>query len=166
MSECDKQRENGAGWSAETEERITRLLGNYPDRQAALLPVLTAVQREKNWLSIATMDKVAERLGLSKRHVYGVATFYTMYNTDPVGKWHLQLCQNLSCSLVGGVQVLAHLEKKLGISAGQTTADKRFTLTTVECLGSCGSGPVLQINDVYHEDLTIEKVDQILESLD
>ena len=165
MSE-NEQLKTDAGWSAETEERVSRLLGNYPDRMAALLPVLTAVQREKNWLSQATMDKIAERLELSPRHVYGVATFYTMYNTEPVGKWHLQLCQNLSCSLVGGVQILAHLEQKLGISAGQTTADKRFTLTTVECLGSCGSGPVLQINDVYHENLTTGKVDEILEGLD
>ena len=164
MSESEIQ--NNAGWSAETDQLISRLLGNYPDRMAALLPVLTAVQREKNWLSQATMDKVAERLELSPRHVYGVATFYTMYNTEPVGKWHLQLCQNLSCSLVGGVQILEHLEKKLGISAGQTTADKRFTLSTVECLGSCGTGPVLQINDVYHENLTIGKVDEILEGLD
>ena len=165
MSESDRQ-PTDAGWSAETDELISRLLGNYPESMAALLPVLTAVQREKNWLSLATMDLIAERLELSKRHVYGVATFYTMYNTEPVGKWHLQLCQNLSCSLVGGVQILAHLEKKLGIGTGQTTADKRFTLTTVECLGSCGTGPVLQINDVYHENLTIEKVDEILEGLD
>ena len=165
MSESVEQ-QTDAGWSAEIDELISRLLGNYPDKMAALLPVLTAVQREKNWLSQATMDQIAERLEISPRHVYGVATFYTMYNTEPVGKWHLQLCQNLSCSLVGGVQVLAHLEQKLGISAGQTTADKRFTLTTVECLGSCGSGPVLQINDVYHENLTTAKVDQILEGLD
>jgi NADH-quinone oxidoreductase subunit E len=162
----ERENQNDAGWSAETEERISRLLGNYPTVQAALLPVLTAVQRERNWLSVATMDRVAERLGLSKRHVYGVATFYTMYNTEPVGKWHLQLCQNLSCSLVGGVQLLHHLEQKLGIGAGQTTADQRFTLTCVECLGSCGTGPVLQINDVYHENLTIDKVDEILEGLD
>jgi len=160
------ERQTDAGWSAETDELISRLLGNYPEKMAALLPVLTAVQREKSWLSLATMDRIAERLSISPRHVYGVATFYTMYNTEPVGKWHLQLCQNLSCSLVGGVQLLEHLEQKLGISAGQTTADKRFTLTTVECLGSCGSGPVLQINDVYHENLTIAKVDQILEGLD
>jgi len=165
LSESE-QKQTDAGWSAETEERISGLLGNYPDTMAALLPVLTAVQREKNWLSLATMDRIAQRLELSPRHVYGVATFYSMYNTEPVGKWHLQLCQNLSCSLVGGVQILAHLQQKLGISAGQTTADKRFTLTTVECLGSCGSGPVLQINDVYHENLTTEKVDRILEGLD
>ncbi len=165
MSESE-QKQNDAGWSAEIDELISRLLGHYPDKMAALLPVLTAVQREKNWLSLATMDRIAECLELSPRHVYGVATFYTMYNTEPVGKWHLQLCQNLSCSLVGGVQILAHLEQKLGLRAGQTTADKRFTLTTVECLGSCGSGPVLQINDVYHENLTTEKVDEILEGLD
>jgi NADH-quinone oxidoreductase subunit E len=165
LSESE-QKQTDDGWSAETDESISRLLGHYPDRMAALLPVLTAVQREKNWLSRATMDRIAERLELSKRHVYGVATFYTMYNTEPVGQWHLQLCQNLSCSLVGGVQILAHLERKLGISVGQTTADKRFTLTTVECLGSCGTGPVLQINDVYHENLTIGKVDEILEGLD
>lgn len=165
MSESE-QKQTAAGWSTETEERISGLLGHYPDTMAALLPVLTAVQREKNWLSLATMDRIAERLELSPRHVYGVATFYSMYNTEPVGKWHLQLCQNLSCSLVGGVQILAHLQQKLGISAGQTTADKRFTLTTVECLGSCGSGPVLQINDVYHENMTTEKVDRILEGLD
>ncbi len=165
MSELELKNSE-AGWSAETEEVISRLLGNYPEKQAALLPVLHAVQRERNWLSQAVMDRVAERLGISPRHVYGVATFYTMYNLTPVGKWHLQLCQNLSCSLVGGVQVLVHLEQKLGIKAGQTTNDGRFTLTTVECLGSCGSGPVLQINDVYHENLTIDKVDQILEGLD
>lgn len=165
MSESE-QAQSDAGWSTETDALISRLLGNYPDRMAALLPVLTAVQREKNWLSQATMDKIAQRLEISPRHVYGVATFYSMYNTEPVGKWHLQLCQNLSCSLVGGVQILAHLEQKLGISAGQTTADKRFTLTTVECLGSCGTGPVLQINDVYHENLTTAKVDEILEGLD
>jgi NADH-quinone oxidoreductase subunit E len=141
------------------------MLARYPDRQAAILPTLHLAQREFGSLSDGEISYVAELLGFTPAQIEGVATFYTMYNRKPVGKYHLQVCRNLSCSLMGAEHLIEHVSRKLGVAPGGTTADGRFTLSTVECLGSCGTAPVMQINDDYHENLTEESVDAILDRL-
>jgi len=141
------------------------MLARYPDRQAAILPTLHLAQREFGFLSPETISTVAALLGFTPAQIEGVATFYTMYNRKPVGKYHLQVCRNLSCSLMGAEALIEHMSRKLGIKPGGTTADGTFTLSTVECLGSCGTAPVMQINDDYYENLTEESVDAILDGL-
>jgi len=152
-------------FSEETRARFERMLARYPDRQAAILPTLHLAQREFGFLSPETISTVAALLGFTPAQIEGVATFYTMYNRKPVGKYHLQVCRNLSCSLMGAEALIEHVSRKLGVAPGETTADGRFTLTTVECLGSCGTAPVMQINDDYYENLTEESVDAILDGL-
>ena len=152
-------------FSDKTKAEFDDLLKKYPDTQAALLPVLHLAQREFGYVSREVMDYVASLLKLPPSEVYGVATFYTMYNKKPVGRYFIQVCKNISCSMLGAEDIVKHLEKKLGIRTGETTKDNMFTLTTVECLGSCGTAPMMQINDDYYENLTAEKVDEILDSL-
>ena len=151
--------------SEATRARIEELLQRYPTRRSAMIPLLLLLQEERGWLSPETMREAGEILDLPPVRIYEVATFYTMLRTRPCGKYLLQVCRSLSCSLVGGEGVLHHLEKRLGIHEGQTTPDGKFTLATVECLGSCGTGPVVQINDDYHESLTVESLDRLLDSL-
>ncbi len=152
-------------FSEETRAKFERMLARYPNRRAAILPTLHLAQREFGYLSDEAIGHVAALLGFTPAQIEGVATFYTMYNRKPVGKYHLQICRNLSCSLMGAEGLIEHVSKKLGVRPGETTADGKFTLTTVECLGSCGTAPVMQINDDYHEDLTAESVDALLEKL-
>lgn len=142
-----------------------RMLSRYPTREAAILPTLHLAQREFGYLSGEAIEYVASLLGFSPAHIEGVATFYTMYRRKPVGKYHLQICRNLSCSLMGAEHLIEHVAKKIGVRPGETTPDGRFTLSTVECLGSCGTAPVMQVNDDYHENLTEESVDAILDGL-
>jgi NADH-quinone oxidoreductase E subunit len=104
-------------------------------------------------------------VGTSPAEIEGVATFYTMYNRVPVGKYHVQICRNISCSLLGAEHLIEHVSKKLGVRPGETTPDGKFTLAKVECLGSCGTAPVMQVNDEYHENLTVESIDRILDQL-
>jgi NADH-quinone oxidoreductase subunit E len=106
-----------------------------------------------------------ELLGLSRARVDGVITFYTMFNKKPVGRHHLQVCRNVSCSLLGAIHLIEHISEKLGITPGETTGDGRFTLSLVECLGSCGTAPVMQVNDDYVENLDKEKIDELLDTL-
>jgi len=146
-------------------EGFQAILRRYPDKRSALLPILHLIQEEQGCLSDEAMIEVAELLGLKPVEVREVATFYTMFNFRPVGRYHIQVCHNLSCSLLGAESLIAHLEERLQIRAGETTPDNLFTLNRVECLGSCGTAPVMQINDDYYENLTKEKVDVILESL-
>lgn len=152
-------------FSDQSETRIQEALKRYPASRAALLPVLWIAQEEFGWISPEVMELVAKRLDLSPAHVYGVATFYTMFHKKPVGKYHLQVCRTLPCALMGCDLLRTHLKEKLGIEEGETTADGRFTLTTVECLASCGTGPAMRVNEKYYEGLTVEKVDEILETL-
>ncbi len=133
---------------------------------AALLPTLHLAQKEFGYISSEVEEYVAGYLDLPVTHVHGVATFYTMYNKKPVGKYHIQVCTNISCSLLGADHLFDYLSKKLKIGDGETTEDKKFTLSSVECLGSCGTAPVMQINDDYYEDLTEEKIDEILKGLE
>ena len=142
---------------------IERIHKFYPTREALLLPVLHAAQRAEGWLSDDTMKVVAEKLEMPVTKVKQVASFYTMFNKKPVGKCHLQVCNNIACWLRGSEELIHKIEKKLDVQLGETTADGRFTLTEVECLGSCGTAPVAQINDDYHENLTAADVDRIIE---
>ncbi|OGL44241.1 MAG: hypothetical protein A2149_02820 [Candidatus Schekmanbacteria bacterium RBG_16_38_11] len=152
-------------FSEKAKAEFEEVLKRYPDKQAALLPALHLAQREFGYISKEVMDYVASLLKLPPSEVYGVATFYTMYNKKPVGKYFIQVCKNISCSMLGAEDIVKHIEKKLNIKAGETTMDNIFTLTTVECLGSCGTAPMMQINDDYYEGLSIERVDEILERL-
>jgi NADH-quinone oxidoreductase subunit E len=151
--------------SDEAHAAIEQALARYPNRRSALLPVLWILQREHGWLPPAALRYAADTLGLDRPEVFGVATFYTMFNLRPVGKYHLQVCMTLSCSLMGADRLFRHLERRLGIGHGETTPDGRFTLRKVECLAACGGGPCLQVNDDFHENLDEAKVDALLESL-
>ena len=152
-------------FSEETRREYERLLPRYPNRQAAILPTLYLAQREFGYLSDESIRYVADLLGFPPSLIHGVATFYTMYNKKPVGKYHLQICRNLSCSLMGAEHLIEHVAKKIGVKPGETTADGRFSLSTAECLGSCGTAPVMQVNDDYYENLTEESIDALLDRL-
>jgi NADH-quinone oxidoreductase subunit E len=141
------------------------LKARYPDKEALILPTLHIAQREFGYVSDETIVYIAGLLGFTPARIEGVATFYTMYNRKPVGKYHVQICRNISCSLLGAEHLIAHISKKLGIKPGETTPDGKFTLSCAECLGSCGTAPVMQVNDDYHENLTVEKIDAILDRL-
>lgn len=145
---------------------IDRLIGLYPDRRSALLPALWVAQREQGFVGRKSMEQVAEKIGVSAAFVAGVVSFYTMYQIRPLGRYLIQVCTSLACYLRGSDTLLGHLEKKLGIGLGGTTADRKFTLVRVECLGSCGTAPMLQLNDDYHENLwPLSKVDELLDAL-
>ncbi len=152
-------------FSEETRTRFEGMLARYPNREAAILPTLHLAQREFGHLSDEAVRYVADLLGFTPAYIEGVATFYTMFDRKPVGKYHLQICRNLSCSLMGAEHLIEHVSRKIGVKPGETTSDGRFTLTTVECLGSCGTAPVMQVNDDYHENLTEESIDAILDGL-
>ncbi len=153
-----------AGALAECQALIQRYPPEFP--KSALLPILHVVQADNNgWLSVPAMDAVAQLLGIQYIEVYEVATFYSMYHLQPVGKHVIDVCHTVPCMLRGADDVITHIQKKLGIKVGETTADGMFTLRTGECLGSCGGAPMLQCGPRYHENLTIEKVDQLIEEL-
>ncbi|MCD6486696.1 MAG: NADH-quinone oxidoreductase subunit NuoF [Syntrophobacterales bacterium] len=150
----------------ETEERVSELANLYPSRKSALMPALEIAQRKNNnFLSNEDIKEVAKIVGVPNSRAFGVTTYYTMYNTKPVGKYHLQVDTNIPGFLSGAYEIVEHLKKKLGIEVGGTTGDGLFTLSSVEDLGSCGTCPVVQVNDTYYENLTIEKVDELVESL-
>lgn len=147
-------------------QRVTELVSHYPEgrQKSALIPVLHLAQEANGgWLSAPWMDYVAELLQLEPIEVYEVATFYTMLRTKPVGKYVFEVCQTGPCMLRGSDQLIAYIEHKLGIRAGETTADGMFTLKTVECLGACGYAPMMQLGDTFREHLTPERVDAIVE---
>ena len=147
------------------QELITELLSRYPVKRSALLPLLNLAQREEGYVSEAAMKEIAKILDLTPPQVYETATFYTMLNLKPIGKFHIQICKSIMCGLVGSDDIIQWLQNRLGIRVGQTTGDRFFTLSAVECLGSCGTAPMMQINDDYYEQLTAEKVGQVLEDL-
>lgn len=152
-------------FTPENRKEFDALLTHYPNKRAALLPTLWIAQKQFGWISQKVMEYVGQLLDLPPIKVYEVVTFYTMYNQKPVGKYHIQLCRTLSCELCGKAEILKHLKNKLGIKAGETTADGKFTLSEVECLGSCGTAPMMQLNDDYYENLSAAKVDEILNGL-
>lgn len=155
-------------FSDETMDLVQRIIKRYPEgrQKSALLPVLHIAQAEfDGWLSTPVMDYVASILSIKPIEVYEVASFYTMYNLEPVGTCLIEVCQTGPCWLRGADDIVEHFEKKLNIKVGETTTDGMFTLKTVECLGSCGTAPMLQCGSDYYENLTTEKVDNLIEKL-
>lgn len=145
---------------------VNKIISRYPDgkQKSALLPILHIAQAEfDGWLSPAVMDYVADILNIQAIEVYEVASFYSMFNLKPVGKCVIEVCRTGPCWLLGAEDIVKYMEKKLGVKEGGTSADGMFTLKTVECLASCGTAPMMQIGETYHENLTLQKVDEILE---
>lgn len=153
-------------FSEQAVKELAAIVSHYPDKKSALLPALWIAQREYGGhLTPEAIAEVALRLQRSYAEVEGVATFYTMYNKLPTGKYMLEVCTNLSCSLCGAYRVVEYLEQRLGIRLGETTPDGMFTLTEVECLNNCGDAPVMQVGDVYCRKVTFERLDQLIEEL-
>jgi NADH-quinone oxidoreductase subunit E len=153
-------------FSEEAMKSAQTIISHYPEekKKSALLPILHIAQAEfDGWLSPETMDYVASILKIEPIEVFEVASFYSMYNLRPVGKCVLEVCQTSSCWLMGAEDIIKYIEKKLHIKVGETTADGMFTLKTVECMGSCGTAPMLQCGASYHENLTFEKVDKLID---
>jgi NADH-quinone oxidoreductase subunit E len=146
--------------------RMQALEPRYPTKVALLLPALHAAQDEFGWLPGEVMDEIATYIGIHPAQVREVASFYTMYNLKPVGKYHLKFCTNVACALRGSDELVQHCEKKFGIQCGETTRDKKFTLMEEECLGACGTAPTLMLNNDYHENLDVKKLDQLLDRLE
>ena len=148
-------------------KRIDAITANYPEghKAAAVIPVLDLAQRQHGWLPISAMNCVAELLNISRMRVYEVATFYTMFNRSPVGKYHIQVCTTTPCMLCGSNDIVQAICSKLNIEVGQTTPDNLFTLTEVECLGACVNAPMVLVNDNYYEDLTTSDMENILDQL-
>jgi NADH-quinone oxidoreductase E subunit len=141
-------------------------LDKYPQKRPAVMPLLWMIQEKFGWISEDSMRYIAEILELPYGDVYGVATFYTMYFKKPVGRFHLQICTNVSCMLCGGYKIFNHISDKLGIQNKEITPDGIFSIEEVECLGSCATAPMLQVNNKeFYENLTVEKVDALLDNL-
>jgi NADH-quinone oxidoreductase subunit E len=146
-------------------QKIQALMGKYPRKRSALIPSLQLAQNEVGYLSSEIMLEIAQLFDLPPNEVNEVVSFYTMFYKKPMGKYVIQVCTNISCLLCNAEEILAHLIRRLGIKIGETSADRKYTLLEVECLGSCGTSPVIQINEDYYEDLSIEKLDRILDGL-
>jgi NADH-quinone oxidoreductase subunit E len=151
--------------SETTQKKIAELRDRYPEKKTAILPAMHVVLNEVGYYNQDILRQIADLLQLSEMEVSETVSFYTYFPREGVGKYHIQVCTNLSCSLLGAEQLVEYLEDKLKIKDGETTPDGLFTLSTVECLGSCGTAPVMQVNQTYYENLTKAKVDQILEEL-
>lgn len=152
-------------FSADHLRRIEELKTRYQKPQAVILDALWMWQEEHGWISEEGMTCVANLLGVPRHHVLGVVTFYTMFNRAPVGRHKIEVCTNVSCMLRDSDRILRHLERTIHLRPGETSPDNRFTLVEAECLGSCGTAPMMQIGDEYHENLDEEKVDRILSEL-
>ena len=150
-------------FTSENKKKFAAVLEHYPIKRAAMLPALWLAQEQQGWISLEVMEYIAKLLELSPAKVYEVVTFYTMFQQQPVGKYHLQVCRTLPCQLNGAEGITEHLKKRLKINIGETSADRKFTLSEVECLGSCGSAPMLQLNDDYHENFDIQALDKVLQ---
>jgi NADH-quinone oxidoreductase E subunit len=137
----------------------------YPTALALLLPVLWMVQEQEGYISEESMKYVGTLLNIPYSHILGMVTFYSMLNKKSIGRNHIEVCTNISCMLRGSDKILEHIEKRLGIKAGGTSADKKWTITEAECMGSCGTAPMIAAGGDYYENLTIEKVDKLIDSL-
>lgn len=148
-------------------DQVEREIAKYPPerKSSAVMAALRIAQAEHGWLSVPLMDYIAGLLAMRPIRVYEVASFYSMYDLKPAGKHKISVCTNVSCMLCGSDQIVKHLEKRLGIKLGETTPDGRFTIKEVECLAACGGAPMFQIGDTYYENLTAQKVDEILAGL-
>jgi NADH-quinone oxidoreductase E subunit len=152
-------------FSEENLKKVEELKKRYPTSQALTLPVLWLAQEQFGYISEETMKYVATLLDVPFGHVLGVVSFYTMFHREKKGKHHIEVCTNVSCMLRGAGRIVNHLEKKLGVKIGETSGDKKWTLSEVECMGSCGTAPMFAVGEKYHENLTPDKVDEILASM-
>lgn len=155
-------------FSQEKLNKVSEIIARYPEgkQKSALIPLLHLAQEEfGGWLDVPVMDYVAQLLNIKPIEVYEVATFYTMFNMKPVGKYVLEVCQTGPCMLCGSDKIIDHIKAKLGIKEGETTSDGLFTLKPAECLGACGYAPMMQLGKYYKEHLTVEKVDALLDEL-
>ena len=151
-----------------TGENITKLnevINRYPNKQAALLSALWLAQEQYVWISQGAMKYIGDFLEIPYEHVYGVVQFYTMYNKKPVGKFHMQVCTNVSCMLRGAYEIVKFISSELNIKPGETTPDGKFTLSEAECLGSCGTAPMMQVNNYYEENLDKNKITKLISEL-
>ena len=139
----------------------------YPEgfESSLVLPCLRRIQEDRGFVADSDIAELSAYLGVPRIQIEEVLAHYTQFRRAPIGRWHLQACRNLSCSMRGAERLIDHLATKLGVAPGETTADGRFTLSTVECLGSCGTAPVVMINDTYHENMSAEKIDALLNDL-
>ncbi|CAN5720850.1 NADH-quinone oxidoreductase subunit NuoE [soil metagenome] len=156
-----------ANFSPEVVEEMRLHLTKYPSdrKRSALIPLLFVIQRERGYVDNEGVNYLARFLDLEVTDIWETVTFYSMFNLRPVGKHHIQICKTLSCRIMGEPDITEHICNRLGIHVGETTDDENFTVSLVECLGSCGTAPMMQIGFDYHEDLTTEKVDKLLDSL-
>ncbi len=156
-----------AQFSPEVEAEVEKHIAKYPAgrQRSALIPIMFIMQRERGYVDSPAANYVAKKLDLEVTDVWETATFYSMLQMRPIGKHHIQICKTLSCKIMGEPEITEHICNKLGIHAGDTTEDGKFTVSLVECLGSCGTAPMMQIGFDYHENLTPTKVDEILDSL-
>jgi len=150
-------------WSAEARTKIDAIIARYPDSQSAIMPILWLAVEEFGWISPQVETIVGEVLKKPVNHVHSVVTFYTMYPRKPIGRNHIQICRNISCWLSGAPGLVEHLKGKLGIEAGEVTADGKFSLEEVECLAYCECAPALRIDGRYEGNLTREKIDQLIQ---
>lgn len=148
-----------------TKKKISELKTKFPEIKSSILPAMHVVLEEVGYYNRDILKQVAELLGLNEMEVTETVSFYTYFPKEGVGKYHIQVCTNLSCMLLGAEGLVSYLEEKLKIKAGETTPDGFFTLSAVECLGSCGTAPMMQVNQIYYENLTRAKVDQIIDDL-
>ena len=152
-------------FTQENLDKVNDAIKRYPNKQAAVMPALWIAQEQNGWISNEIMQEVAKILEIIPEGVLGVVTFYTMYHQKPMGKYHLQVCTNVSCMLRGAYDIYENVKKNLGINNMEVTADQKFSLEEVECMGSCGTAPMIAINEDYYENLTVKKVEEILKSL-
>lgn len=156
----------GVEFSDKAKKEYDAILQRYPvSRESAILPVLYLAQEDFGCISPDVVEYLSQLLEVTPVRIFGTATFYTMYNRERPGKYHLQVCHNLSCCLNRAESLIDHIAERLQIKSGETTSDRLFTLTEVECLGACGEGPVIQVNDVYHVKMDRQKADELLETL-
>ena len=149
----------------ETVRAIDELITHYPKKEAALIPAMHILQDELKWMPLEALNWIADKLELPRTRVYGVASFYTMFRRKPEGKLRLEICTNLSCSLMGATHLRDYLAKRLKIRPGETTPDGKISLQEVECLGSCGTAPVMLVNDKFYENLSPKKIEALLDRI-
>ncbi len=164
-STTNDQMQETIAFTATERNAIEALKKRYPHPKAAIMPVLWMAQKKWGWLSTDVIAHVADVMELPYAHVYGVASFYTMYFKKPMGTWHVQVCTNISCMLRGGERLYDHVSGRFGIGHMERTPDGRFSLEEVECMGACGGAPMVAINEDYHENLSIELLDRLLDAL-
>lgn len=152
-------------FASENLEKVNEAIKKYPEKQAAVMPVLWIAQEQNGWISNEVMHEVARVLEINPEDVLGVVTFYTMYHKQRMGKYHVQVCTNVSCMLRGAYDIYNSVKENLGIDNMQVTSDAKFSLEEVECMGSCGTAPMIAVNEDYFENLSVEQVNKILEDL-